>query len=124
LLEDPHVSQTDQKNIPVVSPEIPERSPEIPILKARNEELEKQIHDLEESLRKAPEISEFSRLQSRAEELEKHNQTLKGELSKAERDKEDLKATYNNYFLQVQTLINQKAIEAPGEKRKPWYKFW
>lgn len=37
--------------------------------------------------------------------------------------REDLKAVYNNYFLQVQTLINQKAIEAPGNKKK-WYKFW
>ncbi len=25
---------------------------------------------------------------------------------------------HNNYFLQVQTLINQKAIEAPGEKKE------
>jgi hypothetical protein len=25
---------------------------------------------------------------------------------------------HNNYFLQVQTLINQKAIEAPGEKKR------
>jgi hypothetical protein len=32
---------------------------------------------------------------------------LKGELEKAEQ----VKTTYNNYFLQVQTLINQKAIE-------------
>jgi len=33
-------------------------------------------------------------------------------------DKEDLKTVYNNY-LQVQNLINQKAIQAPGAK-KPW----
>jgi hypothetical protein len=49
---------------------------------------------------------------------------LKGELEEAKRDKEDLKNTYNNYFLQVQTLINQKAIEAPGEKKRPFWKFW
>ena len=74
--------------------------------------------------------NEISELKMRVEEkdkqiveLEKHNSTLKGELEKAERDKEDLKQTYNNYFLQVQTLINQKAIEAPGEKKK-WWKFW
>ena len=36
------------------------------------------------------------------------------ELDKAENDKEDLKQMHNNYFLLVQTLINQKAIEAPG----------
>jgi hypothetical protein len=35
-----------------------------------------------------------------------------------ERDKKNLKITYANYFSQVQTLINQKAIEAPGEKKK------
>jgi chromosome segregation ATPase len=57
-------------------------------------------------------------------ELQNHNETLKRELNKAEQDKEDLKTTYNNYFLQVQTLINQKAIEAPGKKNKPFWKFW
>lgn len=65
-------------------------------------------------------------------EKDKHIETLKSELDKAERDKEDLKATYNNYFLQVQTLINQKAIAAPGEPqqiqeweiKKSWWRFW
>ena len=85
--------------------------------------LNTEITRLKESLANSPDISEFFRLQVRSEELERHNQTLKEELNKAERDKEDLKATYNNYFLQVQTLINQKAIEAPGNKKK-WYKFW
>ena len=31
--------------------------------------------------------------------------------------------THRNYMLQVQTLINQKAIETPGAK-KPFWKFW
>jgi predicted nuclease with TOPRIM domain len=74
-------------------------SQEIPVLKARLEEKDKQI-----------------------EELNKHNSTLKEDLDKASQDKEDLKAMHNNYFLQVQTLINQKAIKAPGKKK--WYKFW
>ena len=56
-------------------------------------------------------------------ELYNHNETLKKEIDKAERDKEDLKVTYANYFSQIQTLINQKAIEAPGNK-KTWWKFW
>jgi len=55
-------------------------------------------------------------LQARNEELEKHIETLKKEL-------EDLKSMQNNYMLQMQTLINQKAIEAPGTK-KPWWRFW
>ncbi|MDM7919078.1 MAG: hypothetical protein QUS12_07940, partial [Methanosarcina sp.] len=65
-------------------------------------------------------------------EKERHIETLKSELATAERDKEDLKATYNNYFLQIQTLINQKNIAAPGEPaqiqdaqiKKAWWKFW
>ncbi len=56
-------------------------------------------------------------------ELEKHNQTLKGELEKAHQDKDVIQNHYDNYMRQMQTLIQQKAIEAPGEK-KPWYKFW
>lgn len=39
-------------------------------------------------------------------------------MDKAEPDKEGLKATYNDYFMQVQTLINQKVIEIPGEKKR------
>jgi hypothetical protein len=62
----------------------------------------------------------FPYLQERAEELHDRKETLKKELEKAGHDKEDLKTTYNNYFLQVQTLINQKAIEAPGNKKSRW----
>jgi Arc/MetJ-type ribon-helix-helix transcriptional regulator len=64
------------------------------------------------------------------EEKTQHIDTLKAELEKAERDKEDLKTTYNklqdtynNYMAQMQTLIKQKAIEAPGAK-KSWWRFW
>jgi chromosome segregation ATPase len=78
---------------------------------------------LKDYLQEARKPGELLQLRARSEELERHNTTLKAELDKAERDKEDLKATYNNYFLQVQTLINQKAIEAIGEQ-KPWWRFW
>ena len=71
-----------------------------------------------------PNISqEIPGLRAQLEEKERHIETLKADIDKAEKDKEDLKNTYNNYFLQVQTLINQKAIEAPGAK-KPWWRFW
>ena len=92
-------------------------------LETENKSLKNEIERLSISLQGAPDLSEFSRLQARSEELERHNSTLKEELNKASQDKEDLKQMHNNYFLQVQTLINQKAIEAPGNK-KPWYKFW
>jgi Arc/MetJ-type ribon-helix-helix transcriptional regulator len=91
-------------------------------VKRNKEDYTRQIKNLDEKLKEAPDLSEFARLHARSEELEKHNSTLKGELEEAKRDKEDLKTTYNNYFLQVQTLINQKSIEAPGKKK--WYKFW
>ncbi len=47
-----------------------------------------------------------------------HNETLKANLDNASQDKEGLKQMHNNYFLQVQNLINQKYIEAPGAKKK------
>ena len=72
----------------------------------------------------------INELQARLEEKEKwiielqnHNETLKKELDNAGQDKDDLKETHKNYMLQIQTLINQKAIEAPGTK-KPWWQFW
>jgi hypothetical protein len=85
--------------------------------------------------------AESRELRARVEELQDHNETLKAELDKAgkreedikeihrielertERDKEAIQNLYNNYMLQMQTLINQKAIEAPGAK-KPWWQFW
>ncbi len=101
-------------------------------------ELENQIRDLENSAREksaeilrlrgviqeAPDPLELARLQARSEELEKHNLTLKGELEKASKREEKDKEDHRNYMLQVQSLINQKAIEAPGEKKKPFWKFW
>ena len=56
------------------------------------------------------------RLQAICDKLQAHNDTLKQDL-------QDLKAIHNNYMLQVQSLINQRAIEAPGTK-KPWWKVW
>jgi len=46
-----------------------------------------------------------------------HNETLKAELEKVSHDKDDLKETHKNYMIQMQTLINQKSIEAPGVKK-------
>lgn len=61
-------------------------------------------------------------LKTNLEELKKHNLTIKEELDKSGQRKEDLKQMHNNYFVQGPTLINQKAIEAPEEK-KMW-EFW
>ncbi len=71
--------------------------------------LQAEITELKEHLRTAPPTEYLA-------ELQEHNSTLKQDL-------QDLKAMHNNYMLQVQTLINQKAIEAPGTKRQ-WWKIW
>ena len=75
-----------------------------------------EIQKLQDVLHKAPDLMEFAQLHTKSEELNAHNETLKKEL-------EDIKNLYNNYMLQMQTLINQKVIEAPGAK-KPWWRFW
>ena len=89
---------------------------EIQALKIEIEKLKTELHN-------SPDPLEFSRICARSEELERHNETLKTELEKAAQDKEDLKSIHNNYMLQMQTLITQRAIEAPGAK-KPWWRFW
>ena len=82
-----------------------------------------EIEKLKTELHNSPDPLEFSRICAKSEELERHNETLKTELEKAAQDKEDLKSIHNNYMLQMQTLITQKAIEVPGAK-KPWWRFW
>lgn len=71
---------------------------------------------LEESHKDNTGSQEIPILKSRLDELEKHNETLKKEL-------EISQETHRNYMMQMQTLINQKSIEAPGTK-KPWWRFW
>lgn len=97
---------------------------------AENNNLTNEIERLTTELKNAPDPIELAQMRTRNEEKKKqieekdrYIETLKEEIKKADQDKEDLKTTYNNYFLQVQTLINQKAIEAPGTK-KAWWKFW
>ena len=82
-----------------------------------------EIQRLQNVIQDAPEPLDLAQLRARYEEIEKHNFTLKTELEKAGQREEDLKKVHNNYMLQMQTLINQKAIEAPGAK-KPWWKLW
>lgn len=71
--------------------------------------LQAELAELKEQLRNAPKPEYLT-------ELHAHNDTLKQDL-------QDLKAMHNNYMLQMQSLINQRAIEAPGAKRQ-WWKIW
>ena len=56
-------------------------------------------------------------------EMEKRLEEAQNQIDDLKKDKEDLIEMYNKHVLQVQTLINQKSIEAPGA-RKPWWRFW
>jgi chromosome segregation ATPase len=92
--------------------------------------IENQYNNQPESENNQIESNMINELQARLEEKEKwiielqnHNETLKKELDNAGQDKDDLKETHKNYMLQIQTLINQKAIEAPGAPRK-WWQIW
>ena len=85
-------------------------------LKASNSNLKIEIERLNTALKNAPDTDELIELKVRTEELKAHNETLKKEL-------EINQETHRNYMLQMQTLINQKAIEAPGAKKK-WWQFW
>lgn len=67
-------------------------------------------------------LVQVGELGARNEELERYNATLKGELEQAHRDKETIQGLYDNYMRQMQTLIQQKAIDT-GEKRK-WWEIW
>jgi chromosome segregation ATPase len=90
----------------------------------RIEELKAELDKAERGQKEHVEaLGELRELRVQTREQREQIETLKSDLDRAERDKEDLKTVYNNYFLQVQTLINQKAIEAPGAK-KPWWQFW
>ena len=65
---------------------------------------------------------ELRELRVQVREQKEHIETLKGELEKAHQDKDNIQNLYDNYMRQMQTLIQQKAIEAPGAKK--WWQFW
>jgi hypothetical protein len=66
----------------------------------------------------------IKKLETKVEEKEALVTVLRDELTQAHRDKEILQNLYDNYMRQMQTLIQQKAIKAPGEENKKWWKFW
>jgi hypothetical protein len=76
---------------------------------------------------RSSELNELSNVlnekDKRLQEIQEHNETLKIELGKAHQDREAIQNLYDNYMRQMQTLITQKAIEAPGAQR-PWWRFW
>lgn len=88
LLEDP-------LNIPEISPKDPIGSPEIPVYQARIEGLEMILKEKDRSLER-----------------------LENDLLKAGQREEDLKQMHNNYMLQIQSLINARALTPPGSTKE------
>ena len=66
------------------------------------------------------EIIEYS---MRIESLQAEDKIIKDYDTTLKQELEDTKELHRNYMLQMQTLITQKQIEAPGAK-KPWWRFW
>lgn len=56
-------------------------------------------------------------------ELRARVESLEGQLKVKDSQISELTATMQAQAVQVQTMIQQKAIEAPGAK-KPWWQFW
>ena len=86
--------------------------------------LNNEIAQLKEDLVKAPDLVEFVQLRARFEglqeiirEKDRSIERLENDIKKADTDKEDLKNTYNNYFVQIQLLIQQQAIGNPKEAK-------
>jgi chromosome segregation ATPase len=82
----------------------------------QNEDIRRQGEDKRRTSEDRGKEGEIFELKARVEEKERHIESLKSEL-------DNLRSVHNNYMLQMQTLINQKQIEAPGAK-KPWWRFW
>jgi molecular chaperone GrpE (heat shock protein) len=81
-----------------------------------NEDIRRHGEDKRHTSEDSSGEGEILELKARVDEKERHIDSLKSEL-------DNLRSVHNNYMLQMQTLINQKAIEAPGAK-KSWWRFW
>jgi predicted RNase H-like nuclease (RuvC/YqgF family) len=116
---------------------------------AENNNLKNDIERLNTSIKAAPDPMELMKLRTRVEDKDRHIETLKAELEKApdsveftkvqerleglqrlteEKDKriEDLTREIEtlNVFAHYFKNVEVKQLEPPGEKKKPWYKFW
>jgi chromosome segregation ATPase len=113
--------KTDVINITNLNSQLEEKTSRIQDLQNHNETLEKELENFKNKETGSKETlhSYEARLEEknfRIIDLQAHKETLKKEL-------ETLQNMHNNYMMQMQTLINQKAIEVPGSK-KPWWRFW
>jgi hypothetical protein len=90
------------------------------------EKAQRQIINMEESLRKAPDLAEFSRMQAKSEELEKaerDKEYLKGQI--AIKDQQlDKQAFSLQSVIQENSRLNVKLLPENKEAKKSWWQFW
>lgn len=134
--EDKRLLQENEKEIQILQEEV-KRSKEViqelqGEVKRSKEEVKRskeevncskeEIRILQENLKKAPDHVEFAQIQARfgglqeiIKEKDKGIERLESELQKAGQREEDLKQMHNNYMLQVQSLINARALSTSSE---------
>jgi predicted RNase H-like nuclease (RuvC/YqgF family) len=94
-------------------------------LNTQIEEKEKTIKELQDQLKVKDDqikVSDGSQ-NNRIEDLKNHIYLLDNQLRTKDDQIEKLNENMHKQSVHIQTLINQKAIEAPGSKR-PWWKIW
>ena len=82
-----------------------------------------EIERLKAELSKASDPIELTQLRTMTEEKDKQIEEKDRHIGTLQKELEISQETHRNYMMQMQTLINQKAIEAPGAKRQ-WWRFW
>jgi CII-binding regulator of phage lambda lysogenization HflD len=80
--------------------------------------LKDRIESLEEQLK-----AKDSQLENKDVQMEDRVKSLEDQLKTKDSQIEKLTENMQAQSVHIQTLINQKAIEAPGAK-KPWWRFW
>jgi len=80
--------------------------------------LKDRINSLEDQLK-----SKGTGYQDRINSLEDQLKTKDNQISEKDSQIQKLTDNMQAQSVHIQTLINQKAIEAPGAK-KPWWRFW
>jgi flagellar capping protein FliD len=87
-------------------------------LKVKDDSSHERIEDLKEQL-KTKDSQQDARINDLLDQLKTKDQ----QLEKKDTQIENLTNAMQSQALNIHNMLNQKAIEAPGNK-KPWYKFW
>jgi hypothetical protein len=91
-------------------------------------ENEKELHQLNIELQKyvsenAVLLANYQGVLRLLDDKEERTKELQEQLKVKDIQLEKITETMNAQAVHIQTLINQKQIEAPGAK-KPWWRFW